>query len=144
MAEVIWPKLAELYKGRTDAMLALNTDLRLGATGFTSIAIGQNLAVLPHTDDRNFKDGVQAVLVLGKFKGGEVVFGDENGNEPLIVVENTNMTLFMGTNRTIRHQVFQTTEGVRTIIAFYAKQNVAKFSEVADHLTWEKCCSTRG
>ena len=87
----------------------------------------------------NQKDGIQAVLVLGKFSGGEVCLDyagrDKCGGESkslglesdVIVVPNKHGTLFIGSYKSIWHSVQEVTSGTRTIIAAYAREDVAVF-----------------
>ena len=113
----------------------------------TNFAIATNLAALAHVDSGNFEQGFQVVFVIGLFLGGEVIFEDASGK--LTVVENEHGTLFVGKYSTIRHFVFEVfsdkdIESKRTIVAFWAREDLYKFSKnVLTRYTWRKCDTLR-
>lgn len=152
----MWSKLKTLYPEEAQNMLETSAELRFGSTGFVKVSIATNFDALWHVDRNNQRNGIQALLVLGKFEGGDVCLDpagrtgkirtfelpdgqrttvdetNSKGSDIIkIKIKNAHGTFFCGSYKSIWHSVRPILKGHRTIIAAYCREDLAKFDRAA-------------
>ena len=151
----MWSKLQTLYPEEAKNMLDTSAEFRFGSTGFVKVSIATNFDALWHVDEKNQRNAIQALLVLGEFEGGDVCLDpagrtgkirtftspdgqretiDETkskGSDSIIKIKNGHGTFFCGSYKSIWHSVKPILKGHRTIIAAYCREDLAKFDRAA-------------
>ena len=153
--DFMWGKLKTLYPEEARNMLETSDELRFGSTGFVKVSVATNFDADWHIDQNNQRNGIQALLVLGEFEGGDVCLDpagrtgklrqvktsagqretiDETkskGSDSIIIIKNAHGTFFCGSYKSIWHSVKPILNGNRTIIAAYCREDLAKFDRTA-------------
>jgi hypothetical protein len=135
-------------------MLETSAEFRFGPTGFVKVSVATNFDADWHVDRNNQRNGIQALLVLGEFEGGDVcldpagrtgkirTFTSHEGQRTavdetkskgsdIIKIKNAHGTFFCGSYKSIWHSVKPILNGNRTIIAAYCREDLAKFDRAA-------------
>jgi hypothetical protein len=119
----MWTALERYFPDEAKRANALPDQYHYLGTGFNKAICAVNNSTPLHFDNLNMDGTACAILVLGKFEGGDQLVVDRN---TVHVLQNKHHTLFIGDYGRFLHASLPVTGGKRTIIAAFTMQQVQK------------------